>query len=137
VLPGKAHDLANLFTMPGFVAMDRTVLAGRLLLERAAQAPLEGIGQKTGAFRADRVLVERQPAQFFFGRGQDAAGSGVMSPAVDRGEQSEDPEVLEFAACERLRGVLLFHGFILAHPTAARLDPRQGHKKTACRNRRF
>jgi hypothetical protein len=117
--------------------MDRTVLAGRLLLERTAQATLEGIRQKAGTLRADRVLVELQSVQSFFGHGQDAAGSCVMSPAVDRGEHREDPEVLELAASERLRGALLIHNFILAHSAIARLDTRQGHKKTACRNRRF
>ena len=36
VLAGKAHDLPHLFPMPGPVTVNRTVLAGRFRIERAA-----------------------------------------------------------------------------------------------------
>lgn len=98
--------------MPGFVAMYRAMFARRFLLKRAAPAALEGVPQEIGTIATDRVFVQRQVPQFIILHARNRDRTGMMSPAVDRGEQGKDFQILDFLT-RQLDSGFIYHGFIL------------------------
>ena len=79
-------------------AVDLAVFAGRFLLQRAAQAALEGIQQEVMAFITSGEPGERQPVKLGFFGGYDRFAARVVDPAIDRSELQQDPEILDLLA---------------------------------------
>jgi hypothetical protein len=122
----EPHDLAHSFAMPGFVAMYRTMFARRFLRKRTAPTTFEGVSQEISAIATDRVFVQRQVPQFTILHAQNRDRTGMMSSAVDRGEQPKDFQILDFLT-RQVESGFIFHGFILQPPPVASLD---GHQET-------
>jgi len=100
VFAGKAHHLTHPLPVPGAIAVNSTMLADRLRIERTLQSPGEGIEKKIPAVRAEPV--PRQPeslkSRIVGFEADPSLFAPVVSIAIDSGKQGKHLEVLAFLA---------------------------------------
>lgn len=114
--PGETHDVADFCPLLGFIAMDRTIFAGRLRIERTSTPPGDGISQEIPTLRTESVIVRSQGSKGGI-TGDRLAQSSVMmgvAPAVNK--ERQQVKVLELFAGQGDRVINRRHGVNIYHP---------------------
>jgi len=91
------HDLAHFFTMPGAIAMNVAMFAGRFLRQRTLQPARDGIKQKIPAIRTEPKRGPLSPK----GRNSRIEERTLRMPlplAVNSRKLNQNPQVLLFLA---------------------------------------
>lgn len=113
--PGEPHDVADLCTLLSFVAMDRTIFAGRLRIEWTNTPPGEGISKEIPTLRTEAVIVRRQGSKGCIIDDRLAQGRVMMgvAPAVDK--ERQQVKILELFAGQGDGVINRCHGMTIYH----------------------
>jgi hypothetical protein len=99
VLAREAHNLTNLFTMAGFIAMNSTVLANRFLLKGTTQSTVKSIEHEFTTLFTDRILVKRERLQPRLISGCSDTFSVMLLGTINRCKLQKDLKIFDLFAC--------------------------------------